>query len=77
MTNAANAYYTSRTNDLGDVLCVVEAYNDWGQRGWMVCVEERPEGRKPRRTPKVWFEDRLEACSDAERGHYRDFPAPC
>ena len=65
MGNAANAYYTSRTNELGDVLCVVEAYNDLGQRGWMVCVEERPEGRKPRRTPKVWFESRLDALNAA------------
>jgi len=57
MTNATTTpiYYTDRKNDLGDVLCVVDAYSDAGQRGWMICEEIRAPGRRVSRSPLVWY----------------------
>ncbi|MBP04571.1 MAG: hypothetical protein CMA72_07315 [Euryarchaeota archaeon] len=59
--NASPVIYSGRKNTLGDELCLVEAFSDFGENGWMVCEEVRCPGRKTRRTPKIWFADRAEA----------------
>ena len=61
--NANDVVYSGRKNTLGDELCLVEAFSDSGEKGWMVCEEVRCPGRPVFRTPKVWFADRADAVS--------------
>jgi len=73
--------YTGRVDKLNDELCVVDCYSDWGERGWMICVEERPKGRKPHLSCRVWFpfNAKDEAISSAKFGkhhHFADVEAP-
>jgi hypothetical protein len=72
MTNP-NVIYSGRKNDLGDELCLVEAFSDIGERGWMVCVEVRCPGRPAFRTPKVWFEGREEAIDSMNNDKFWGF----
>ena len=67
--------YTGRVDELNDELCVVDAYSDFGERGWMICVEERPKGREPHMSCRVWFpfDAKEEAVLDAKFGKYRHF----
>lgn len=68
-----NVNYSGRKNDLGDELCLVEAFSDSGERGWMVCVEVRCPGRSPFRTPKLWFYDRADADSCMRNDEFLGF----
>ncbi len=76
-TAADHVLYSGRTNDINDELCLVEAFSDWGEKGWMVCVEVRCPGRPVFRTPKVWFADRADAVNSMNNEKFYGFgPAP-
>ena len=74
-TAAPTIHYTGRVNALGDELCVVQAFSDWGERGYMVCTEVRAPGRAPFRTPHTFFAGttdavREEAINDARSDYF-------
>ncbi len=73
---AAPIYYTGRVNDLGDELCVVDAYSDLGERGWMVCEEVRAPGRKVTRSPYFWYpsDKRAEAINASLAATFYGYP---
>ncbi len=75
---AAPIYRTARKNDLGDELVVIDARSDWGERGWMICVEERPAGRKPSLSARVFYPwDKREVAVDcANTGSFYGFAKP-
>lgn len=63
-------HYTTRKNKFGDVLCVIKAWSDWGEEGWMVCSEYGPGPHQGNRTTKCFFGDREDAIKDAEFSDY-------
>jgi len=60
--------YTGNFNKLGDEACVVPSHSDWGELGWMVCLEMRVAPYIGRRAPKFFFRaDELEAAIECAK----------
>ena len=55
MSNTTETIYTGNFNRLGDEACVIQACSDWGEVGWMVCMEMRTEPYTGLKTPKFFF----------------------